>query len=85
MRNRALDVQIPLELVSTTSILNHLYSLGELSMDQFDAAQDLLRTRDLIVHGFHADDMAGSADSLNALVHELSGAWRPGHVSTAGA
>lgn len=84
LRNRAQEVNLPLELLQTSSVLNHMYSLGELSMDQYDAAIALLRTRDLLVHGFEAEDVAEAVDGLDALVRELKSLWAPGTMTSQG-
>lgn len=78
MRSRAEEENIPLAHVGTKSVLNHLYSLGELSMEQYDTAIELLKTRNLIAHGFQAGGVAQEVDRLGALLRELTDLWRSG-------
>ena len=82
LRNHAEDALIPLERVETASLLNHLYSLGELSMEQYDVALELLRTRTLLVHGFQARGVHAAADKLTALVRDVVELWQPGQITT---
>lgn len=76
MRNRAEETHLPVEGLQTSSLVNHLYSQGELSMEQFDAISDLGKTRNLLAHGFQADDLSGASDRLSELVSELIDDWR---------
>lgn len=81
LRNHAEEALIPLERVETSSLLNHLYSLGELSMEHYDVALDLLRTHTLLVHGFQAHGVPAAADRLTALLQEVVDEWRPGQTA----
>lgn len=84
LRHRAEDALIPLERVETASLLNHLYSLGELSMEQYDMALELLPMRTLLVHGFQARGVHTAADKLTALLREVIELWQPGQIATGG-
>ena len=43
---------IPIQRLSTTSLLNHLYSLGVISFEQVDDIRKLQKIRNQIIHGF---------------------------------
>ncbi len=77
MRNRAESEHIPLESAPTSSLVNHLYSLGELSMEQYDAARELLAVWELLAHGYTVDDASESARRLYELVRDLFDEWGP--------
>ncbi len=77
MRNRAEEIHLPLEYLQTSSVINHLYSQGELSVEQFEAAKKLRDIRNLITHGFQVDAAEEAFDLLDSLVREAIDEWRP--------
>jgi hypothetical protein len=52
LRKHSDDKSIPIERLPITSIINHLYSLGELSFEQLEKIRKLQKLRNQIVHGF---------------------------------
>jgi hypothetical protein len=75
LRHHAESVALPLERLPTRSILNHLYSQGELSMTQFDRAMAADRLRNRLAHGFQATQLDKAARDLRSLIDELSIEW----------
>jgi hypothetical protein len=75
LRRQAVDAHLPIENFPTSSLINHLYSQGELSIEQFDKATALNTTRNLFVHGYQVANLADAANDLQALVDELSSTW----------
>lgn len=77
MRKQAEQVSIPIERFPTSALIKHLYSQGELSMEQFDKAIELLNVRNQFVHGFQSQNLEKAAIELQDLVVELIQAWQP--------
>lgn len=77
MRKQAEQVSIPIERFPTLSLVKHLYSQGELSMEQFDEIIDLLNVRNQFVHGFQSQNLDEVVIGLEKLVSELSEPWYP--------
>lgn len=77
LRKRAVSVSIPIERFPAIGLLRHLYSLGELSISQFDLAQTCFEVRNRLAHGY------GYIENLNLrvvhdfenLVRELLAEW----------
>ncbi|OQX03536.1 MAG: hypothetical protein BWK80_55480 [Desulfobacteraceae bacterium IS3] len=77
MRKQAEKVSLPIERFPTSSLINHLYSQGELSIEQFDQAKSLLDIRNYLVHGFQAAELGNAVKQLRELVTELFELWSP--------
>jgi len=77
LRRHAKQVSIPVERFPTSSLIKHLYSQGELSMEQFDAATALQSIRNRFVHGYQTLDLDISTKQLKRLVDELLLLWSP--------
>lgn len=77
LRGRAEEVNIPLERLGTVSLIKHMYSQGELSMEEYDRAMLLLSVRNRLIHGFQAPEINESVSELLALVNELISLWTP--------
>ncbi|MBX3000618.1 MAG: hypothetical protein KF893_19010 [Caldilineaceae bacterium] len=75
LRRQAQQVLIPIERLSALSLINHLYSQGELSMAQFDKARSLLALRNRLVYGYQAPDLREPTTELHELVNELLSLW----------
>ncbi|MBW4559299.1 MAG: hypothetical protein KME59_26005 [Trichormus sp. ATA11-4-KO1] len=52
LRKRAVDVSIPVERFPVLGLLKHMYSLGELSISQFDFVKACLQIRNSLAHGY---------------------------------
>lgn len=77
LRRRAEEVTIPIERFPTVSLIKHMYSQGELSIEEYDRAMLLLSVRDQFLHGFEAPEVNESISKLLALVNELISLWAP--------
>lgn len=75
LRNQAAQVSIPIERFPTSSLINHLYSQGELSIAQFDGAKELLKVSNQLVHGFQTQNLAKAVTELRNLLVELLDLW----------
>jgi len=51
LRRKAVIENIPIERFPTSNLLDHLYSRGEISMEQFDIFKNFLKLRNQIAHG----------------------------------
>lgn len=77
MRKQAEQVSLPIERFPTSSLIKHLYSQGELSIEQFDKIMELMKIRNQFAHGFQTQDLDKSAAELQKLVCELLESWSP--------
>jgi len=77
LRRRAEEVTIPIERFPTVSLIKHMYSQGELSIEEYDRAMLLLSVRNRYIHGFEAPEVNESVSELLALVNELISLWAP--------
>jgi len=77
LRRRAEEVSIPIERFPPVSLIKHLYSQGELSIEEYDRAMLLLSVRNRLIHGFEAPEVNESVSELLALVNELISLWAP--------
>jgi hypothetical protein len=77
LRLRAEDTDAPIERLSPSILIRHLYSNGELTIDQFDTAITCQNMRNLVVHGMSGSDLEDPLQRLGQLVRELMTAWRP--------
>jgi hypothetical protein len=77
LRLQARRISLPVERFPTQGLIKHMYSYGELSMQQYDCVMDLLALRNDVAHGFAADGIASAAARLQNIIHELFAAWRP--------
>lgn len=75
LRRHADTAAIPIQRLPTSSLVNHLYSQGELSMEQYSKAQQLLGIRNRVVHGYQTPDLFQPTTELQGLVSELTTAW----------
>ncbi|MGC1375843.1 MAG: hypothetical protein WA821_06465 [Anaerolineales bacterium] len=78
MRKQAEQVSIPIERFPTSSLIKHLYSQGEISIEQFDKIMELLNVRNQFVHGFQSQYLnQATTKELKNLVTELIESWQP--------
>ena len=75
LRRHAEQVDLPIERLPTTAVLNYLYSQGELSYEQFEQALAALQVRNRLVHGFEAAEATLGARPLHTLVADLLQEW----------
>ncbi|MEG4632891.1 hypothetical protein QUB56_25435 [Microcoleus sp. AR_TQ3_B6] len=77
LRRRAEEVSIPIEKFPTLSLIKHMYSQGELSIQEYDRAMLLKSLRNRVIHGFQTPEINESVSELLALVNELISLWAP--------
>lgn len=51
LRKRAIVQKIPIERLHAATLLNHMYSCGEVSMTEFDLLKSILDKRNRVAHG----------------------------------
>lgn len=76
MRRQARQVAIPIERFPANSLINHLYSQGELSMEQFDQVRVIQAIRDRLTHGYQLPNLGEPTKQLQVLVNELIAMWK---------
>lgn len=76
LRRRAIDVSIPIERFPFIGLLKHLYSLGELSISQFDLAQACFEVRNRLAHGYIEKLNLPVVHNFDNLVRELLAEWK---------
>ncbi|MBG1266876.1 hypothetical protein [Nostoc sp. WHI] len=76
LRKRAIDVSIPIERFPVIGLIKHLYSLGELSISQFDLAQACLEVSNRVAHGYIENLNLPLVYNLDNLVSELLTEWK---------
>ncbi|MFN5301694.1 MAG: hypothetical protein ACK5C9_03425 [Pseudanabaena sp.] len=76
MRRQAKQVAIPIERFPANSLINHLYSQGELSMEQFDQVRVIQGVRNRLVHGYQLHNLDEPTKHLQGLVNELIAMWK---------
>jgi len=75
MRFQSRRIGLPVDRLAPSILIRQLYSQGELSMGQFDAALACQIVRNRIVHGFPDADLAGAVTRLGSLVREVQEQW----------
>lgn len=75
LRKQAEQVAIPIEKLPTVALIKHLYSQGEISMEQFDNTMILLETRNRLAHGGQVHDLEKMTVDLEKLLSELLESW----------
>lgn len=65
LRKRAIEQNIPVERLPLGQMLNHMYSQGEISVDQIDDLSELMRKRNRIAHD--AREAVSSNDAREAV------------------
>lgn len=76
MRQAAKNAAIPIENLPANSLINHLYSQGELSIEQFDRARTIQETHDRLGHGYQTPNLTEQTNQLQKLVDELISMWK---------
>jgi hypothetical protein len=75
MRRQAQEIHIPVERLPISVLLKHLYSNGELSMNQYDRVMRYLQTRNQAVHGYEVEGLDEASDDLRSLLNEVLTDW----------
>jgi hypothetical protein len=76
MRQAAKNAAIPIENLPANSLINHLYSQGELSIEQFDRARTIQETHNRLGHGYQTPNLTEQTNQLQKLVDELISMWK---------
>lgn len=76
LRKRAVDASIPIEQFPVIGLLRQMYSLGELSISQFDLVQACLKIRNSLAHGYIETLNLKVVHDFDNLVGELLEEWR---------
>lgn len=71
LRKRAIADHLPINRFPLSQLLDHSYSSGEISMEQFDLFKKCLPIRNKIVHGFSVSMDSGILSSLNQTIQSL--------------
>ena len=77
MRKRAEQIFLPIERIPTIPLIKHLYSQGELDMEQFDQALSLQNLRNQLIHGIEVLDLSEPIIHIQYLVDDLLKSWGP--------
>jgi hypothetical protein len=75
MRRRSIQRSIPVERLGGLSMINRLYSQGEITREQFHECKDLLLIRNRISHGHQDTHIDEVCLQLLELVNILSNEW----------
>jgi len=77
MRRYAREISMPIDRLPTSSLINHLYSHGELSIDQYDKLSDLRQIRNQLAHGLSAQVDDNIIKCIQKVSYELYTNWNP--------
>jgi mRNA-degrading endonuclease RelE of RelBE toxin-antitoxin system len=77
LRKRAVDVSIPVERLPVIRLLRTMYSLGELSISEFDIIQAYLEKRNRLAHGYIQKLNSEVLGKFLMLIVELLDEWIP--------
>lgn len=77
LRKRAVDVSIPIERLPVIRLLRSMYSLGELSISEFDIIQAYLEKRNRLAHGYIQKLNFEVLGKFLKLIIELLDEWIP--------
>jgi hypothetical protein len=81
LRKRAAEAPIPIERFPVSRLIDHMYSLGELSVTQYDPALAALKARNRLIHGNIAKPdfqptYSQLARDFSRLIFELLEEWQ---------
>ncbi|WP_168643849.1 hypothetical protein [Dolichospermum sp. UHCC 0259] len=77
LRKRAVDVSIPVERLPVIRLLRSMYSLGELSISEFDIVQAYFEKRNRLAHGYIQKLDSEVLGKFLMLIVELLDEWIP--------
>jgi hypothetical protein len=75
MRRQARESHSPAERLPLSSLVKHLYSSGELSMEQYERANSYLQTRNQVAHGYEVPHLDQECQGLGAFLDEVIAYW----------
>ncbi|HEU0055148.1 MAG TPA: hypothetical protein VFQ39_18305, partial [Longimicrobium sp.] len=71
LRRLAVRTSLPVERLPTSTLVKHLYTHGELSMDRFDRVMAALEVRNHVAFGYEFRDIDPALHALTSLVDDL--------------
>lgn len=74
-RIHSLQISMPIERFPIAAMIKHLYSQGELSIEQYDNALLLLEKRNRLIHGYSMSQIPDEFSKLRNLILELLKEW----------
>ncbi|MBS9388529.1 MAG: hypothetical protein HEQ33_06365 [Dolichospermum sp. WA123] len=77
LRKRAVDVSIPIDRLPAIRLLRSMYSLGELSISEFDIIQAYFEKRNRLAHGYIQKLDSEVLHTFIMLIVKLLGEWIP--------
>ncbi len=78
LRKQAEEESIPIERFNSVSLIKHIYSQGEISIEQYNLAMNLSKIRNQLIHGFQTLELnQEKLSQLIQLVDQLIGLWSP--------
>ncbi|MFM8332455.1 MAG: hypothetical protein ACKN9T_12265 [Candidatus Methylumidiphilus sp.] len=75
LRKRATETFIPIERFPLPRLINHMYSLGEISVSQYDIVMAALQIRNKITHGSFVEIDENIVDQFLMLTDDLISDW----------
>jgi Holliday junction resolvase len=75
LRKRAIAQSIPVERLPATMLLNHMYSLGEVSVEQLDLLREFMNKRNRIAHGANEPIDSARVSVLVQVIKNLLTEW----------
>lgn len=86
MRKRAIAQNIPVERLPASMLLNHMYSQGEVPVEDIDLFREFMRRRNLIAHGANVqiahDQVTQTLQAILRLLREWSVEESENHPAT---
>ncbi|MEO0396956.1 MAG: hypothetical protein AAF243_13355 [Cyanobacteria bacterium P01_A01_bin.137] len=81
LRKRAIDQHLPIDRLPPVKLLNHMYSSGEVSIDEFDVIRAAMEKRNRVAHGLVTSLATGELEGLLTTTRLLIEKWQ-GSVSS---
>lgn len=77
LRRRSTEVFIPIERFPVLRLIKHMYSLGEISVSQYDLAITALDIRNKVAHGFLVKVDNSLTNQFLTMIENLLSDWTP--------
>ena len=75
LRKHAIEISLPIERFPVMRLINHMYSLGEITLSQYDLTIEILEIRNKLAHGFLVVVDDSLIDRFKNLVDILITEW----------
>lgn len=76
LRKRAIVQKIPIDRFQAVKLLNHMYSSGEVSMNEFDSFKSILEKRNRVAHGLVTSLGAKELEDCLSMARSLIEQWK---------